>query len=56
MRRPKHVEVRGEIFQVPCETKEVESSLVDLVAGQTISIFVDGYSNSGSYQLSITEI
>jgi hypothetical protein len=29
---------------------------IDLVAGQTISIFVDGYSNSGSYQLSITEI
>jgi hypothetical protein len=29
---------------------------LDLVAGQTISIFVDGYSNTGSYQLSITEI
>jgi hypothetical protein len=28
---------------------------LDLVAGQTISIFVDGYSGTGSYQLSITE-
>jgi hypothetical protein len=29
---------------------------LDLVAGQTISIFVDGYSGTGTYQLSITEI
>lgn len=32
------------------------SLALDLAAGQTISIFVDGYSGSGSYQLSITEI
>jgi hypothetical protein len=29
---------------------------LELFAGQTISIFVDGYSGSGSYQLSITEL
>lgn len=29
---------------------------LQLVAGQTISIFVDGYSGSGSYQLSITQL
>jgi hypothetical protein len=32
------------------------SLALDLVAGQTISIFVDAYSGSGSYQLSITEL
>lgn len=29
---------------------------LELMAGQTVSIFVDGYSSSGSYQLSITQI